>query len=64
MVAHHEALGEGGKGIKAPDSHCVPLCVTCHDRRDHEGRETFWSRVDIKKEIMKYLTEYLRKHEI
>ncbi len=57
--AHHEALNQGGMGIKAPDSHCVPLCRDCHALHDHIGTKTFWRRTDIKMLIIRYLTEYL-----
>jgi len=63
-VAHHEPLGSAGKGIKAPDSHCIPLCAYCHQLAHHIGLKSFWRRHDIKMEIIKLLTKYLEEKQI
>ena len=57
--AAHEALGERGVGIKAPDTQCVPLCVLCHALEHQLGVESFWSNVDLKMEIIRLVTRYL-----
>ena len=62
-IAHHEPLGRAGMGIKAPDSHAVPLCNNHHRKRHDKGFDTFWASVDVKMNIIKYLTEYLNKME-
>lgn len=61
--AHHEPLGRAGMSIKAPDSHCVPLCRSCHQMHDMMGTKTFWASYDVPRMIIKYLTEYLEKLE-
>lgn len=61
-VPHHESLGMGMMGGKCPDSHCVPLC-TLHHRRYHDTGPKFWMGYDVKMEIIKLLTEYLRDNE-
>lgn len=47
--AHHERyLGNGGTGLKPPDSEALPLCKSsfdregCHNEYDRVGPETFW----------------------
>ena len=57
--ACHEDLGEKGMGMKAPDTHCVPLCTPCHDLEHRLGAETFWQGIDLKKQIIMLLTRYL-----
>ena len=64
-VPHHEALGQGGKGIKAPDSFTLPMCTGCHMYR-HQYGKTYWDEhnIDPKLEIIKLLTEYLHEKGI
>jgi hypothetical protein len=62
--AAHQKLGEGGMGIKPPDTQCLPLCHECHTKEHQMGELSFWFkvfRVDRKKEIIKCLTLYLEK---
>ena len=61
--AHHEPLGNSGMAMKAPDSHAVPLCATCHNDRHHMGFIRFWGDRNIcpEMEIIRLLTEYLAK---
>jgi len=61
-VPHHEPLGRGGKGIKAPDSQTVPMCTGCHIYR-HQMGASFWeyNNIDPKMEIIKILTEFLNE---
>ncbi len=59
-VPHHEGLGKGGVGVKAPDSHCVSLCYECHNERHLKGVETFWQGVDVKMAMVVLLTEWIR----
>jgi len=58
---HHEPLGMSGTSIKAPDSHCVPLCEDHHIPGVHAAPKSFWedNNIDIKMEIIKLLTEYM-----
>ena len=56
---HHEPLGKAGTSIKAPDSHCVPLCFEHHSELHNTGVKTFWKSIDVKMRIIEYLTEYL-----
>ena len=44
---HHENLGMGGTSIKAPDSHCVPLCEDHHIPGVHAAPKSFWNLHDI-----------------
>jgi hypothetical protein len=64
-VPHHEPLGHGGKGIKAPDSFTLPMCHLCHNYRHQQGF-VFWeeNNIDPKLEIIKLLTEYLHEKGI
>ena len=59
-VPHHEPLGAGGKGIKAPDSQTIPMCTGCHMYR-HQIGVGFWDckNIDPQREIIKLLTEYM-----
>ena len=63
---HHEPLGMSGTSIKAPDSHCVPLCEDHHIPGVHAAPKSFWDEhnIDIKMEIIKLLTEYLHERGI
>jgi len=63
---HHENLGMSGTSIKAPDSHAVPLCNNHHIPGVHAAPKTFWDKhnIDIQREIIKLLTEYLHIKEI
>jgi len=58
---HHEPLGMSGTSIKAPDSHCLPLCEDHHMPGVHAAPKSFWDEhnIDVKMEIIKLLTEYL-----
>ena len=59
-VPHHEGLGKAGKGIKAPDSHALPLCHMCHMRRHQHGADRIWGhKDDAKQEIVHYLKQYI-----
>jgi hypothetical protein len=60
--AHHEALHRAGMGIKAPDSHAVPLCVECHALRHRVGKDTFWKNTNIEMLIIGYLTEWMEEN--
>ena len=63
--AHHEPYGKGGRAIKAPDSHCLPLCRKCHNRRgSKEGLAFLEEKHDIKIKIIEYLTEYLSENNL
>jgi len=57
---HHEPLGHGGKGIKAPDNQALPMCRSCHVYRHHIG-VGFWddNNIDPKLEIIKLNAEYM-----
>jgi hypothetical protein len=57
--AHHEPLSENMVAGKAPDTHCVPLCPSCHDLRHNTGVDTFWRAFDVKMAIIKLITRYL-----
>ena len=46
-------------GSKPPDSHAVPLCVECHNKRHSYGVDTFWGGWDVKMHIIDLLGEYL-----
>jgi len=64
-VPHHEKLGMGGTSIKPPDANCVPLCVKCHDRHENENSLLWESEnIDIQREIIKLLTEFLNERGI
>jgi len=58
-VAHHESLGRNAMGSKPPDSHAVPLCNECHQRRHAHGVQSFWGGWDVKMYIIDLLSEYL-----
>ena len=74
-MAHHEGLGKQGKGLKAPDSHCLPVCFLCHRSRHDLGKQRFyacWLGVSesvpkeeinkvVKEEIVNHLTQYIRE---
>lgn len=57
--AHHEPLGEAGMGIKAPDTHAIPLCPICHYERHLFGAQWLEERIDVKMTIIKLLTRWL-----
>lgn len=61
---HHEGLHAGGMGLKAPDSHCVPLCRSCHTLHDTIGAKSFWRKHDVKMLIIKYLTMYIERNKL
>ncbi len=63
---HHVPLGMSGTSIKAPDSHCVPLCEDHHIPGVHAAPKSFWDEhnIDVKMEIIKLLTEYLEEKGI
>lgn len=60
-IPHHEGCGKGGVSLKAPDSHCLPLCYNCHFLVHHKGCKTFWQSVDVKMKMIEYLTEFIRR---
>ena len=60
-IAHHEPCGRAGMGIKAPDSHCLPLCIRCHAELHNGGRITFWQTVDVKMKMVELLTAFIRR---
>ena len=64
-VPHHEPMGGGGKGVKCDDSKTVPMCIKCHGER-HTVGSNFWDKhnIDVQREIIKLLTEYLHIKEI
>ena len=62
--AAHVALGERGAGIKAPDTHCVPLCAPCHALEHQLGAESFLTNADLKMEINRRVTRYLTERGI
>ena len=62
-VAHHESLNRTGIGMKAPDSHAVPLCVYCHHRCHANGISSFWGGYDVRQRIIDLLSEYLQGKE-
>ncbi len=59
---HHESLSGGGVGIKCPDNESLPLCVVCHKKRHHVGRDTFFEEYDLdyEMEVLKYQHLYER----
>lgn len=60
---HHENLGFCGVGMKAPDTHTVPLCRECHQRRHITGvidNMVF----SVPHSIIGFLTEYLGKVQV
>ena len=60
--AHHEPLGENSMGGKPPDTHAIPLCLTCHYERHHFGVGWINDRIDTKMTIIKLLTRWLQKN--
>ena len=56
---HHEPLGKAGMGIKAPDSHAVPLCHEHHVLRHSRGMSIYPAYIDIPMCIISLLTSYL-----
>jgi len=60
-VPHHEGLGMNMIGGKPPDTHAVPLCTICHAVYHNMG-PMFWNGVDVKMEIIKLVTEYLKEN--
>ncbi len=51
---HHVGLGgRRGTSIKAPDSHCVSLCRSCHDKVE----KLFIDRLSIIENIMIFIEE-------
>ena len=64
-VPHHVDLGAAGVGKKAPDTHCLPLCVPCHDKLHTGGEKTFWGKnnIDPQREIIRLLTGFLEQKQ-
>jgi len=63
-VAHHtKLLGEGGTGIKPPDTHIVPLSDPYHTLLHAMGEKRFEEKykVDLKKEVINNLTEFIKE---
>jgi len=64
IIAHHEGLGLNKQSGKPPDSHAVPLCGRCHDKRHGFGwLDWDYENIDIKMVIIRLLTEYLSNEE-
>ena len=43
MQAHHLThVAPKARGLKAPDSHAVPLCHRCHTSLHMDGNEARW----------------------
>lgn len=56
----------GGKGMKGPDSSCIPLCRKHHDEMDHQiGREAFAKKyaLDLEKVAAEHYSRYLKTKE-
>ena len=45
IVAHHTSCG--GKSLKGPDLHSIPLCHKAHNEHDHLGKDSFYERYNI-----------------
>ena len=65
-IAAHQPMKMGGMSKKGHDSTAVPLCPKHHNgggvgESEHRGQKTFWDKhnIDIQREIIKLLTEYL-----
>lgn len=61
VCPHHEPLGRAGKSLKAPDTHCIPLCVAHHLKRHQVGVHTFWGNTDLAMKCLDYLTLYFQE---
>ena len=60
VVAHHEAFGNKGVGMKAPDTYTIPLCVECHSERHTKPlREVFF--IQVLNAMMNYVTEWMAR---
>lgn len=62
--AHHcKSLHMGGMGMKPPDTVCLPLCRRCHVELHQKGEKRMFDtwNIDIKSEIIKLLTEFLKE---
>jgi hypothetical protein len=62
---HHEPMKRGGKGIKAPDTHCLPLCHNHHTERHAVGPDTFWgehNEFNLPRLCLGYVTEYMERN--
>ena len=40
--AHQRVLGNGGMGMKPPDTDLLPICHKCHDKEHRKGIYTLW----------------------
>jgi hypothetical protein len=59
---HHENLGFCGAGMKAPDTHTVPLCRECH-RKHHDAYGNYLFPISVEWSVIGYLTEYIRSQD-
>ena len=57
---HHEnERGRAGKGVKAPDRRCIPICHEHHVERHCMGRDSFAEKYELDyEEIINGLNEY------
>ena len=61
--AAHQTLGWGGKALKAPDTHAVPLCSACHAESHRQGAHWLDEIIDVKMVIVTLLTRYLKERQ-
>jgi len=66
VTHHHENLGMGGTALKAPDSHCIALCVEEHHPEVHRGSKSFYKKYDIDPidVIMRNIIAYIELQDI
>ncbi len=66
-AAHHcRILGNGGMGMKPPDSDLIPLCYSCHNTMHKWGVISFWekgSKPKTKIYVQKLCNNYIRRYE-
>ena len=63
IIPHHTSVG--GKGLKGPDLHSIPLCHGAHNEHDHIGKVTFYKKygVDRWEIVAKALVVYVESLE-
>lgn len=54
---HLRELGDGGMGLKPPDTQAVPLCRECHD--EFQVKVPNW--IDIKMVVIRLQTDFIKK---
>jgi len=61
VTHHHENLGMGGTALKAPDSHCIAMCVEDHHPEVHRGDKTFYKKygIDVEAVIIRNITDFI-----